>query len=553
MIGVAVHASERLIAAEFFELLKTPWEFLLTGKHYDVVISTSEELRCEAAALLLVFGGEQIPFDFEQKRQIKSHAGGYVVSDEGKRLPIYGKVATFPGSPNDLMTADQTQEPVAYLSRCGGATVLRIGYNLFAEVRFLLTDGQPTENSGIPTLEEHIACLRDWITLAGIPLVEVPPIPEGYKFIACLSHDVDHPAMRNHWCDHTMFGFLYRATLGTLRDVCRGRKSLQDLRRNLEAVCSLPFVHLGIAKDFWLAFDRYLELEGEGSGSTFFVIPRSNYPGRTNEGVAPGKRGSHYELDDLVPLLKKVASAGGEIGVHGLDAWLDAGAGRKEREKVAQAIGANPLGVRMHWLFYDSSSPIVLEEAGFDYDTTVGYRKTVGYRAGTAQAYKPPGVTHLLELPLHVMDTALFYPSYLNLQEREAERLVGRLMDDVEHFGGALTINWHDRSIAPERLWEDFYRKLLSELKSRGAWLATSSKAVAWFRRRRSAVVESTRSPGGALRVQGRLDTAEEMPGFKIRIHKPRARSLSEPKASRKTAQFVDVPFARATDLNFQI
>jgi hypothetical protein len=551
VIGVAVKANERLIVAEFFELLKTPWEFFQTGKRYDVVICTSEELPCAGVTLLLVFGGEQMPIDSEEKKQIKSCVGGFVTSDEGRRLPIYGTLATFPGSPKDFLTTDGTQEPVVYFSRRGDIAVLRVGYNLFAEVGFLLTEGQPAENSAIPTLDEHIAFLRAWITLAGIPVVEIPPVPEGYKFIACLTHDLDHPVLRNHWLDRTMFGFLYRATIGTFRDVFRRRKSPGSLRKNLEAVCLLPFVHLGIAKDFWCDFDRYLEMEG--SGSTFFVIPRSNYSGRTATGSAPTLRECRYELEQLLPQLKKILSAGGEIGVHGLDAWLDADEGRKERERVSQAVGSNELGVRMHWLYFDPGSPAILDQAGFDYDTTVGYRETVGYRAGTAQAYKPPGAKELLELPLHVMDTALFYPNYLHLREEEAERLVWQLIDDVERMGGALTVNWHDRSIAPERLWEDFYRKLLRELKSRSAWLPTSRNAVAWFRRRRTAVVESVRSAGGALKVQGRLDTEMQVPGLKIRIYKPRAGSLSEPKAFRKAGQFVDVPFATTTELNFSI
>ncbi|MBV8141713.1 MAG: hypothetical protein JOZ60_06670 [Verrucomicrobia bacterium] len=552
MTGIVVRASERVIAAEFFELLKTPWEFFQTGKQYDVLICTSEELPCEAAPLSLVFGGEQMPFDSEQKKQVRPHAGGFVLSDEGKRLPIYGTVASFSGNSNSLLTLEGTNEPAAYVSRCGGATVLRIGYNLFSEVRFLLTEGQPTENSVIPTLDEHIACLRGWITLAGIPLVEVPPVPVGYKFMACLTHDLDHPVMRNHWCDHTMYGFLYRATIGTLRDVFRRRKSLGSLRKNLEAVCLLPFVHLGLAKDFWRGFDRYLEMV-EVPGSTFFVIPRSDYAGRTSEGPAPSLRRCRYEVDQLAPQLRRIVAAGGEIGLHGLDAWLDNDEGRKEREIVSRAVGVSIRGVRMHWLFFDSNSPAALDQAGFDYDTTVGYRETVGYRAGTAQAYKPPGATKLLELPLHVMDTALFYSSYLRLREQEAEGLVWRLMDDAERSGGALTINWHDRSIAPDRLWEDFYLKMLRELRSRGAWLPTSSKAVAWFRSRRAAVIESARSPGGALRVQGRAKTSEEVPGLQIRIHKPRAQSLAEATASRKRAEFVDVPFAGTTELNLAI
>lgn len=552
MIGVVVDANEQVFAAEFFELLKTPWEFFRTDGQYDVVLSTAADFRCENAKLLLAFGAGLTTFDSELNKQVKSRARSFVVSDEGKRLPIYGTFATFPGSPSSFLKEEATQEPVTYVGQCGMATVLRVGYNLFAEVCFLLTDGQPAENSFIPTLEEQIALVRSWITLAGIASVEIPPVPEGHKFIACLTHDLDHPAVRNHWCDPTMFGFLYRATIGTLRDVFHGRKSLQSLWKNMGAACLLPFVYLGIAGDFWRGFDRYLEME-EGRGSTFFVIPRRNYSGRTIDGAASQLRSCRYEVEQLIPQLKRIVSAGGEVGVHGLDAWLNANDGRQERERVSQAIGSTELGVRMHWLFFDRNSPALLDQAGFTYDSTVGYRETVGYRAGTTQAYKPLGATRLLELPLHVMDTALFYPRYLHLRDEEAECLVWRLIDDAERIGGALTINWHDRSIAPERLWDEFYLKLLHELSIRGAWLPTSTQAVAWFRSRRLATVECERSTAGVLRVQGRMDKAERVPGLRIRVHKPRARSLSEPKESRRAAEFVDVPFARTTELNIEI
>jgi len=45
---------------------------------------------------------------------------------------------------------------------------------------FLLTTGQPVRHAAIPTLEKHIAFLRELIVEAGIPLVEIPPpSPEG--------------------------------------------------------------------------------------------------------------------------------------------------------------------------------------------------------------------------------------------------------------------------------------------------------------------------------------------------------------------------------------
>ena len=94
---------------------------------------------------------------------------------------------------------------------------MRIGYDLFSEIRTLLTQGQPPANADMPALELHIAFLRDLIIGHGIRLIEVPPVPDGHSFIACLTHDVDHPSIRQHKWDHTIFGFLYRAVFGSLR------------------------------------------------------------------------------------------------------------------------------------------------------------------------------------------------------------------------------------------------------------------------------------------------------------------------------------------------
>jgi hypothetical protein len=151
------------------------------------------------------------------------------------------------------------------------------------------------------------------------------------------------------------------------------------------------------------------------------------------------------------------------------------------------------------------------------------------------------------------MDTALFYPSYLNLDDEGARRLVWRLIDNVEHFGGVLTINWHDRSIAPERLWGDFYSELVGELKMRGAWLPNSAQAVAWFRNRRAARLESIQLEPGVIKVRGRTDGVETLPGLKIRVFTPRARSLSEQEGARKAAEFIETRFDPTTDFDFAL
>ena len=314
------------------------------------------------------------------------------------------------------------------------------------------------------------------------------------------------------------------------------------------AVAKLPFVYAGLAKDFWREFERYLEIE-EGRPSTFFVIPRRGLPGRTRAGSAPLKRACKYSLSELKSILERITAADGEVAVHGIDSWLDASSGSIEQTEVAKIKGANRGGIRMHWLYFDEHSPAELEAAGFSYDSSVGYNQTVGYRTGTTQVFRPPGAQTLLEVPLHVMDTALFYPDYMNLSEKDAHHLVTNLIGNASHFGGVLTLNWHDRSIAPERLWDEFYRELLSELEATHAWFATAARVVAWFQMRRSATFENVEYANNTVTVRTRLSVIDStLPQLKIRVHKPHKIDEAQPLASTGELGFAEAPLSNAID-----
>jgi len=171
----------------------------------------------------------------------------------------------------------------------------------------------------------------------------------------------------------------------------------------------------------------------------------------------------------------------------------------------------------MHWLFFDEESPSRLDMAGATYDSTVGYNETVGYRAGTHQVYKPLNTSALVELPLHIMDTALFYPSHLHLSRTNASMKVRTIIDSASRHGGCVTVNWHDRSIAPERLWTDTYVALIEEMGKRGAWFATASQATSWFRRRRSIWFE--RAANGTMEVILPPCGDEDLPPLVARTH----------------------------------
>jgi hypothetical protein len=316
-----------------------------------------------------------------------------------------------------------------------------------------------------------------------------------------------------------MFGFLYRALVGSVINFCRGRRSLRQVAINWKAALSLPLVFAGIAKDFWNQLDRYLALESD-LASTFFVIPTKGDAGVDSQGRRSAKRASRYALADIADDLKRLLSANGEIAVHGIDAWRDSAKGREERERIQEITGTTEIGVRMHWLYFNSQASLMLEKAGFSYDSTVGYNETIGYRAGTAQVFKHFTVDHLLELPLHIMDTALFYPLYMNLSDEQAGAAMLPLIENATRLGGVLTINWHDRSLGPERLWGDAYVTLLHDLRARKPWFATAAQTVSWFRKRRATSFVSVTQDGGSIRVQPATDrTAADLPPLTVRVY----------------------------------
>jgi hypothetical protein len=184
----------------------------------------------------------------------------------------------------------------------------------------------------------------------------------------------------------------------------------------------------------------------------------------------------------------------------------------------------------MHWLLSGENTFRVLEEAGYDYDSSAGYNETIGYRSGTTQVFRPAGARALLELPLHIQDGALFFDNRLDLSESDAWQRCGAVIDHARKVGGVVTVLWHDRSHAPERFWGDFYVRLVRTLSSLGGWFGTGAQVVDWFRKRREISFERIAAADGSLRTRPRNHGGAVLPPFTIRIHRP-------------NSNFVDIPW----------
>ncbi len=551
MIGVITKESEKETAREFFELFKTPWEFYKDNRSYDIVLITDGNYKELNSKLTVIYGSNINGFDNEYKIGTSGHLEKVILEYNDEHFPVNGRVLTFSdGTKKPLIRAKETDEVAGVVINLNKNKILRVGFDLFQEVKFLLSSGQHVKHASIPTLEMHISMLRDWILYSGVLLVEIPPVPAGHAFITCLTHDVDFVGIRKHIFDYTLLGFIYRAFLRSLLDAIRGRCLWSKAIKNWKAVISLPFVYLGIMKDFMVQFDRYIKIE-KGINSTFFIIPFKNHSGyitldrKVKKMV---KRASKYDVNDIIHEIKRLVSQGCEIGLHGIDAWHDSKEGRKELERISQVTGESNVGVRMHWLYYYDQSPQQLENSKFFYDATFGYNDAVGFRGGTTQVFRPLGTQRLMELPLHIQDTALFYPLQMNLTETKAMEVVGNLLKVATKYGGVLTINWHHRSIGPERFWDDFYINMLDELKKMKVWFGTASKAVEWFNKRRSVSFNNVSITENEINIQVTCKKDDSVPDLVLRVHKSRIQGRNGTDFSEDKASYTDIPFTHELD-----
>jgi hypothetical protein len=309
--------------------------------------------------------------------------------------------------------------------------------------------------------------------------------------------------------------------------------------KNLKAVFTLPLIYMGIAKDFWEEFDAYAQIDIE-CHSTFFIIPFKRHPGVKFMGVSSSERATQYDINDINDHVNSLRAQGFEIGLHGIDAWHNVENAQQELKRIVEVTGQDRIGIRMHWLYFDGDSPSILEQAGFDYDTTCGYNESIGFKNGTSQPFRPQGATRLLELPMVIQDTALFYPRRMRLNETQAWEICKIVLDNIVKVGGVITLSWHTRSLSPERLWGEFYKKLLDELRNRKAWFGTAIQVVDWFRKRRSVVFGASLVQEDQINIQFKCGSIISGPPMCLRIHL--AQNVGQKNHSRQP-RFIDLPY----------
>ena len=143
----------------------------------------------------------------------------------------------------------------------------------------------------------------------------------------------------------------------------------------------------------------------------------------------------------------------------------------------------------------------------------------------------------------------MFYRAHLNLPEAEALGACKRLIQSAARFGGALTVNWHTRSLSPERLWGDFYLRLLEQMQTHRVWFGRAAELVQWFRQRRALHFESVHIDGARVRLKLAGAAAVGQPPLTLRIHHPQPASPAASARPLLEASYSDIPWKGEAEL----
>ena len=316
---------------------------------------------------------------------------------------------------------------------------------LVDELKSVLTGNAP-DDSGTPSLEASIAEFLSELEQSSLEangfFVRKARWPSAAPLAVCLTHDVDNiERPKAH-----ILNIKDRFTKADYEGWERGDVSLYD---NLELIG---------------------KKEGaEGFRSSFYLMS-ANYP-----------------LAKVRPAARRLRAKGWEIGLHGDFGTHDSAPEmRKAVDRLTKGVGIRPKGLREHYLRFDyGKSWKIMDDAGFDYDTTVGNNDTLGFKLGLATPFHPPDEgwkpMRLLELPLSLMDTTLW--GYLKKGEEEGFEDVMRSMAMVEKVGGLFTLLWHQEAVRMKG--GRIYWRILKELgRRKDAFVGSGADVAMWWRAR---------------------------------------------------------------------
>jgi hypothetical protein len=309
-------------------------------------------------------------------------------------------------------------------------------------------------------------------------LVRKIPWPNRRKFCMPVSHDID---LVQKWTVNAVI----KEGMSILSD--KQKRHLQYATQALRSVASSHFN--GKTDPYW-NFDQIVSLEKKYDiSSTFYFLTHRKHHRINNQKMV----GNYGRMSKNVgSVMKELYDNGFEIGLHGsIDAFKDGNILEAERNQIESCFNGACNGIRQHFLLFDKDkTPFEQLKAGFQYDSTLGYRDICGYRCGTGFPHSwfnlfMDGNDNFLEIPLIVMDSSLVLERKGDLKGCY-ERLFDLLRQGFDQ-GSCMTLLWHNTSFSdPSYPWlRQLFEDALSFAQKNDGWVTNISSLCQWWLQRR--------------------------------------------------------------------
>jgi hypothetical protein len=340
-------------------------------------------------------------------------------------------------------------------------------------------EGLPAERREVltePLFENHAAILKQRLATQRQMANEfvVPLWPKGKKWVFLLSHDTD------------------AITLG----------SPQELLTNLvKGLVRQDGVSLTMFKDGLgymnrpnenplFGFPGWRQVEDPTFRSCFYLFVKpKNLRRHLND-----CRSTVVEQKIDWGIIREMAATGWEFGLHApIYAKQDVGALAWGKEFIEEKIGQTVSGLRHHYWALDWRNPHLTFrkhiEAGFQYDASIAWRDSEGFRAGTCFPFQPfdpdqQAAMPIVELPTCLMDSHVADANSASASELGAARALA-LLQQIKACNGTAFLNWHTETACNRYRYQgyvDVLEKILGHVAGDSeAWIATPRELMEWW------------------------------------------------------------------------
>jgi peptidoglycan/xylan/chitin deacetylase (PgdA/CDA1 family) len=335
----------------------------------------------------------------------------------------------------------------------------------------------------VPEIDDWAAAQRAKLAAA---TALTPLWPDGRSFAVCLTHDVDLVGASSSLPQALRSMRIGLAPGGPPRSraIRLATPPVRAARAFAGGISPYPLAeHL----------ERSLALEQEHgvTASYFFTVFPGADSSRFDCTYAPGDRcrfrGERCRIRDV---MRAVAADGFDVGLHGsYHSAVRPGLLARERERLEDETGIEIRTTRQHFLHWDAAvTPALQEAAGLRADSTLGFNRAVGFRAGASLPFRlfdtaSDRSLDVLEVPLVLHDGPLLRNDGLELDLALARETMQLVIDRIAAGGGVATLLFHPNNLADDD-FRELYEWAVAYVLDRGAWVASLRDIDEWWRRR---------------------------------------------------------------------